>query len=264
MYNTKDRDKSASKKWLERLKSAIILLFIAVAHLFILQLINNSKTVVLLQDADGQKMQVIDVSSFYQAPKNTTSNNAPPILTVKNEQAATVLKKNQKKAPTSKPQPPATSEEQTVKKTKVDSKNSNIQPAAAQIKNNQLDNAGTENVQAEDGVSNASLGAGIIGENRGAGIKAANANSCTPAYPRIAKENEEQGVVVLELTVNSNGTTSNIKILNSSGFKRLDKAAMRAMAYCTFYPALRNGVPIALNYKQKFIFSLEDAAVFLN
>jgi len=46
-------------------------------------------------------------------------------------------------------------------------------------------------------------------------------------YPLISKARREEGTVYISFTVNKDGSISNIKINKSSGFKRLDKAALK-------------------------------------
>lgn len=48
-------------------------------------------------------------------------------------------------------------------------------------------------------------------------------------YPRISKRLEEQGMVLISFTVLKSGLFKNIKVLTSSGKKRLDKAALKAL-----------------------------------
>lgn len=110
----------------------------------------------------------------------------------------------------------------------------------------------------------AGQGQGVTGRNQGASVVKASASSCTPNYPDIAKENEEEGVVTLTLTVTPTGRTSDIKILQTSGFSRLDRSALHAMKRCLFNPALKNGKPVAWAYTQKIRFSLDDERATLN
>jgi protein TonB len=56
-----------------------------------------------------------------------------------------------------------------------------------------------------------------------------------PEYPRASLVNEEQGTVVLSLLVGTDGKVSDSKVEKSSGFKNLDKAAMK-ISQCKFKP----------------------------
>jgi protein TonB len=62
-----------------------------------------------------------------------------------------------------------------------------------------------------------------------------------PAYPRISKRRGEQGTVLLRVKVTPNGRAALVKIKQSSGFKRLDKAARQAVTGWRFVPAKKAG-----------------------
>lgn len=47
-----------------------------------------------------------------------------------------------------------------------------------------------------------------------------------PIYPLQSKQNEEQGTVRLRVTILANGAVANIRIIRSSGYARLDQAAL--------------------------------------
>ena len=55
-----------------------------------------------------------------------------------------------------------------------------------------------------------------------------------PVYPRYAKKNNYEGVVRVSLTVNRSGRGENIKVLKSSGYSVLDKAAVKAVKKAVF------------------------------
>ena len=61
-----------------------------------------------------------------------------------------------------------------------------------------------------------------------------------PEYPRASLVNEEQGTVVLALLVATDGKVTDSKVEKSSGFKNLDRAALK-MAQCKFKPVLKDG-----------------------
>ena len=62
-----------------------------------------------------------------------------------------------------------------------------------------------------------------------------------PEYPRLSRERNEQGVVFLQFTVQKNGAVSDPKIIESSGYPRLDQAALHAVSQARFEPAQVNG-----------------------
>jgi periplasmic protein TonB len=79
-----------------------------------------------------------------------------------------------------------------------------------------------------------------------------------PVYPRISRRRGEEGTVVIAVTVLPDGRGANPRIRQSSGFSRLDNAALEAVRKTRFQPARRNGLAITSDFEQVFIFRLED------
>jgi protein TonB len=64
-----------------------------------------------------------------------------------------------------------------------------------------------------------------------------------PEYPRSSLVNEETGTVVLAFVIAENGSVVDAKVVKSSGFKNLDRAAESAFTKCKFKPLVKNGNP---------------------
>lgn len=60
-----------------------------------------------------------------------------------------------------------------------------------------------------------------------------------PEYPEDAREDEQEGLVVLHVLVSRAGRPARIRVATSSGFRRLDAAAVAGVARWTFAPARR-------------------------
>ena len=75
---------------------------------------------------------------------------------------------------------------------------------------------------------------------------AAYLNNPRPNYPSISRRMGEQGKVMLRVLVDENGVPQQIEIKESSGFDRLDKAALASVQRWRFVPGKRNGVPEAM------------------
>lgn len=60
-----------------------------------------------------------------------------------------------------------------------------------------------------------------------------------PKYPIESLRKKEQGTVTLRLTIGTNGYVSDISIAKSSGFERLDTAALRAVKLWRWKPISR-------------------------
>ena len=67
---------------------------------------------------------------------------------------------------------------------------------------------------------------------------------CTPKYPRVSRKRGERGRVLVRVFINRDGSSEKVEIEKTSGFNRLDKAAMDSAKKCRFIPAKRNGKPV--------------------
>ena len=57
-----------------------------------------------------------------------------------------------------------------------------------------------------------------------------------PRYPRLARKRKYQGVVILEVFVNQEGSVADIKVFKSSGYAILDKSALKSVKKWKFEP----------------------------
>ena len=78
-----------------------------------------------------------------------------------------------------------------------------------------------------------------------------------PAYPPISKRLGEQGQVVHSVLIGVDGRPVSARLVKSSGFERLDKAAYEAIMKWRFTPGKRNGVPEAMSFNVPFSWVLE-------
>jgi protein TonB len=62
-----------------------------------------------------------------------------------------------------------------------------------------------------------------------------------PRYPAQARRRNHQGVVLLEVRLDARGAQREIRLLRSSGFSSLDRAALEAVAEWRFHPEVING-----------------------
>ncbi|RYX96224.1 MAG: energy transducer TonB [Comamonadaceae bacterium] len=67
-----------------------------------------------------------------------------------------------------------------------------------------------------------------------------------PAYPAISRRLGEQGKSVIRVLIGTDGLPQRGEIGRSSGFDRLDQAAMASVMKWRFVPGKRNGVPEAM------------------
>jgi len=86
----------------------------------------------------------------------------------------------------------------------------------------------------------------------------ADANSCAlPSYPASAARNGETGTTTLALLVGVDGRVSSARVLQGSGSRTLDRAALSALSLCRFKPAMNNGVPEAGWAQMAYVWTLD-------
>ena len=68
-----------------------------------------------------------------------------------------------------------------------------------------------------------------------------DAKNCKAEYPKASLMNEEQGDVKMSFLVGADGNVVESKLDKSSGFKNLDKAAIKALSGCKFKPGTKDG-----------------------
>lgn len=68
-----------------------------------------------------------------------------------------------------------------------------------------------------------------------------NDKNCKAEYPKASLMNEEQGDVTMAFLVGTDGNVVESKVEKSSGFKNLDKAALKALSACKFKPGTKDG-----------------------
>jgi TonB family protein len=77
----------------------------------------------------------------------------------------------------------------------------------------------------------------------------------TPVYPPIAKQTHVQGVVMLDVTIGTDGKVKDVKVLRS--VKGLDDAAVTAVRAWEFKPTMVNGQVVQVIMTVPVIFTLE-------
>jgi protein TonB len=85
--------------------------------------------------------------------------------------------------------------------------------------------------------------------------------SCTertpPAYPKLSARRGEQGKTVLLVELDERGRVAKVDVKMTSGFPRLDEAAVNAVKSWRCSPARRNGAAVRSVASQPFAFTLK-------
>jgi protein TonB len=81
-----------------------------------------------------------------------------------------------------------------------------------------------------------------------------------PPYPPTSVRLEEQGSVILALYIQADGRVSDAKVQKSSGYARLDEAAVREAMKGSwhFFPATQGGAPVPAWHAIKVTFRLQQ------
>ncbi|NGY07020.1 energy transducer TonB [Solimonas terrae] len=77
-----------------------------------------------------------------------------------------------------------------------------------------------------------------------------------PDYPSRSKDRGEQGTVTLRFALSVSGAVQSSSVVNSSGFSRLDDAALHALTRCQFKPITVDGKPVAGSTDVRFQWKL--------
>jgi len=80
-----------------------------------------------------------------------------------------------------------------------------------------------------------------------------------PRYPLLSRRMGEEGTVILRVKLNEQGKVSTARVATSSGFARLDEAALEAVRTWRCTPAQRDGQPVHAVALQPFKFILQGS-----
>ena len=78
-----------------------------------------------------------------------------------------------------------------------------------------------------------------------------------PAYPALSRRMGEEGKVVLRVELETDGRVDTVQVTSSSGYKRLDEAALAAVRTWRCNSPMRDGQPVRAVALQPFQFNLE-------
>ncbi|WP_372806839.1 energy transducer TonB [Pontiella sp.] len=95
-------------------------------------------------------------------------------------------------------------------------------------------------------------------EDKGVITDARPMSGIRATYPRTSQRRGEEGTVILAIEVLAGGQAGSVEVLESSGHKRLDDAAVKAAKKATYTPAKQFGRNIDSRLIQPLTFELED------
>lgn len=85
---------------------------------------------------------------------------------------------------------------------------------------------------------------------------AAHLSNPAPVYPAVSRRLGEQGRVLFDVYILPDGSVGEIRLKRSSGFARLDEAALEAVRQWRYVPAKRGDQPIPFWYVQPIDFAM--------
>lgn len=86
----------------------------------------------------------------------------------------------------------------------------------------------------------------------------ADFTSCRkPIYPQADRTGRHEGTVTVGFLVDADGAVTDSRLLRSSGFSGLDKAAQAALFKCRFSPALKDGHPVRTWAPVQYVWALD-------
>jgi protein TonB len=80
-----------------------------------------------------------------------------------------------------------------------------------------------------------------------------------PVYPAGSRRDGEQGSGMFRVLVDERGRPMDVQVLKSSGFPRLDEAAITAIRKWSFSPAVQNSQPVKSWTRVQVTFNLQNA-----
>ena len=84
-------------------------------------------------------------------------------------------------------------------------------------------------------------------------------NRVQPEYPASAYREREEGTVLLDLLIGTDGQVATVDVVNRSGNRELDRAAVDAVRQWTFKPAVRGGERVEGRVEVPITFRLDAA-----
>ena len=88
-------------------------------------------------------------------------------------------------------------------------------------------------------------------------VEHADCRIAKPIYPELSKRRGEAGTASVRFVIGTTGAIDTITLVKSSGFARLDDAALQALRASTCEPYLEHGAPVRASYLQAFTFGFD-------
>ncbi len=184
--------------------------------------------------------KVVEPQAKEPVPEPIEEPLAEPLIKKVSEKPRPVVRKNKavhQARPKSKPTPP------------VEKKIAKVQPVKKEIIKKQPSSVPV----VQNKITAATPGEAAYIPPNG---KTAYLRNPKPAYPKMARRRGLEGVVILSVSVSSQGRVRALTLKKSSGHKLLDQAAHKAVKRWRFTPATRGGINVGAKVDVPIRFSL--------
>jgi TonB family protein len=97
----------------------------------------------------------------------------------------------------------------------------------------------------------------VLAESSAVPLELRPKEGCKPVYPDRSRRLGESGVVFVKMLVQVDGVPTQIHVAKSSGYTRLDQAAVEGASCFRFEPGSIRGVSSAMWFETSITFKLE-------
>jgi periplasmic protein TonB len=116
---------------------------------------------------------------------------------------------------------------------------------------------------AESGPSNAitavqSRQAPVVAPQISSPVPIGRKHECMSGYPPVSRRLSEQGTALVKYVISDTGEVTSASVQKSSGYARLDEAAVQCVRDWRFKPATQGGRPIAVSSQANIIYRLTE------
>ena len=78
-----------------------------------------------------------------------------------------------------------------------------------------------------------------------------------PVYDELARRSHQEGVVLVEVLIDETGKVAEARLVQEIPGSRLNEATLRAARLWSYFPAVKDGVPVKVWKTERIVFELE-------
>lgn len=234
-------------------RSTIVFIFVLVSHGLLLAVVS------LLHRTANTPTQIpsLPIAFLLQATASPASGSASPAV-------ATKLQTESRRTFIQRESAPSNAQESPRKvirelETEIGASDGAQNPATSSIANDQAPTRSETKSADQKSETNQSIGAEHVVDSLPQ-LDVHYLTNPAPQYPSLSRRAGEEGKVVLRVMVEISGLPSQVIVSTSSGFERLDRAAVASVSRWKFAPARRDQKPVPAWVLVPVVFSLKVAS----